>query len=155
MKKNLKRKNQKGFTLVELLIVIIILGILASIVVPRMVAQTTQANTAEAVNMLGAIRRSALALQDSTAAAATADFSMINGVAAGAWANLGLGNLPANARFDYAYVAANGTNIVATRRAGGADGGRTINMDILTGVLTCGAGYTAVNDPQGNAISCR
>lgn len=48
-------QNQKGFTLVELIVVIAILGILAAIAVPRFSDQTTKANTAKLASDLNAI----------------------------------------------------------------------------------------------------
>ena len=41
-----KRMNQKGFTLVELMVVIAILGVLAAIAIPRFNESTAKANTA-------------------------------------------------------------------------------------------------------------
>ena len=47
MTKIRKRLNQKGFTLVELMVVIAILGILAAIAIPKFSDSTSAANTAK------------------------------------------------------------------------------------------------------------
>ena len=56
MKNNLQRTLQKGFTLVELLIVAIILAILAAIVVPQFASTTTDAQEAALRANLSSIR---------------------------------------------------------------------------------------------------
>jgi type IV pilus assembly protein PilA len=51
-------KNQKGFTLIELMIVVAIIGILAAIAIPNFLSYQKKAKTSEAKTNLGAIRTS-------------------------------------------------------------------------------------------------
>ncbi len=65
--------NKKGFTLIEIIIVIVILGILATLALPRLTAQIDTAQGAEAMQFFGVAKRAA-----STCYETTANFGLCN-----------------------------------------------------------------------------
>ncbi len=50
------RTNNKGFTLIELIMVIVILGILAAVIVPKFFDFTTEAHTKHKAAVIGSIK---------------------------------------------------------------------------------------------------
>lgn len=64
-KKSFEKKNQwKGFTLTEILMVVVIIAVMASLVMPRITGHTQKAKTSEAINILSALRRGMLSYYD-------------------------------------------------------------------------------------------
>lgn len=135
--------KQRGFTLVEVLIVVVIIAILAALILPRLTQQTENAYIAEAQNMLGTIRRAQINHCDISECTGTTSYQVDPAV-------LGLnktqGTIQATApqiqTTSWNYTIANtGTNF-AVRRTGALAGGRVTLS--LAGTYTCASGYQPV-----------
>jgi type IV pilus assembly protein PilE len=96
-----RRKRRAGFTLLELIIVIIVIGILASIALPRYIRIAEKGRAAEAKNILSAIR------------SAQMRYAAQHAVYATTIGNLDL-NLPAAKYYTYVTTCATVTDLSST-----------------------------------------
>jgi len=97
------KRNRKGFTLIELMIVVVIIGILAALAIPRFMRSTTKAKQSEAKQLLKQIytmQRAYRQEQDTY----TCDGLTASSAAAAAFAPIGV-DVGSTARYTYVMVA--------------------------------------------------
>ncbi len=126
------RKNQKGFTLIELMIVVAIIGILAAIAIPNYLNYQLKSKTAEAKTNLGGIKtalESYRAENDSYPTCAANPTTGVPAAVKGSWTpNLAgwsdIGFTPAGSVY-YQYSVASGISTFTATATGNLDGDAT------------------------------
>ena len=127
--REVKCMKQKGFTLSELLIVIVILGVMGSVALPRYYKQKEKAVVAEAVSILSAIRQGEISynLENNS-------YKILNSSSSSSddWGMIGM-DAPSTTRFYYT-VNSSGT-ATATRVNSPQYAGQTISL-LVSGTWT-------------------
>ena len=119
---------KKAFTLIELIIVVIIIGILATLAIPQYLSATERARGGKAKNALVLISQGEKLLRAETDAYASyGDKVAIN---AGLESYIELTGVAMDTDWNYAVAATSTTfTITATRATGGKNGGETITLN--------------------------
>ena len=130
-------KKKKGFTLIEIIIVVVILGILAAVALPKLTENIGKATAAEAFRMGGAVGAAFSRCLDNQSAGVTITSTHV--AACDSFGDINM-TTPPTTNFTYAYtVTATTTNTTLTAAAVGKNGLTATDIVTFTYNGTTGA----------------